>query len=94
MKAFEWTNPGTVQEAVKMLAVSGAGDIDEAPRKIAHRSFVQRREQMVGDALQLTFDVTHWNRVHASEDPIVMPLDFTDDVNWRMNAPDEDAEAA
>ena len=35
MKAFEWTNPVTVQEAVKMLAVSGAGDIDEAPRPIA-----------------------------------------------------------
>ena len=35
MKAFEWTNPATVQEAVKMLAVSGAGDIDEAPRPIA-----------------------------------------------------------
>lgn len=69
-------------------------DIDEAPRHIAHKSFVQRREQMVGDALQLTFDVTHWNRVHTSEDPIYMPLDFTDDVNWRMNAPDEDSEAA
>jgi len=35
MKAFEWTNPSTVNEAVKMLAVSGAGDIDEAPRPIA-----------------------------------------------------------
>lgn len=35
MKAFEWTNPATVQEAVKMLAVSGGGDIDEAPRPIA-----------------------------------------------------------
>ena len=34
MKAFEWTNPATVQEAVKMLAVSG-GDIDEAPRPFA-----------------------------------------------------------
>jgi xanthine dehydrogenase YagS FAD-binding subunit len=35
MKAFEWTNPATVQEAVKLLAVSEAGDIDEAPRPIA-----------------------------------------------------------
>ncbi len=34
MKAFEWTNPGSVSEAVKMLQVSG-GDIDEAPRPIA-----------------------------------------------------------
>jgi len=34
MKAFEWTNPTTVNEAVKLLAAT-AGDIDEAPRPIA-----------------------------------------------------------
>src|SRR5215207_880767 len=35
MKAFEWTNPASVSEAVKMLTVSAAGDIDDAPRPIA-----------------------------------------------------------
>jgi len=35
MKAFEWTNPATIGEAVKLLGVSSAGDIDEAPRPIA-----------------------------------------------------------
>lgn len=35
MKAFEWTNPTTVNEAVKMLTVASVGDIDEAPRPIA-----------------------------------------------------------
>lgn len=35
MKAFEWTSPATVREAVKMLTVASAGDIDEAPRPIA-----------------------------------------------------------
>ncbi len=34
MKAFEWTNPTTVNEAVKML-VASPGDIDEAPRPLA-----------------------------------------------------------
>lgn len=34
MNTFEWTNPATVQEAVKLLTASG-GDIDEAPRPIA-----------------------------------------------------------
>lgn len=34
MKSFEWTNPTTINEAVKLLSVSG-GDIDEAPRPIA-----------------------------------------------------------
>lgn len=34
MKAFEWTNPATVNEAFQLLS-PGAGDIDEAPRPIA-----------------------------------------------------------
>jgi xanthine dehydrogenase YagS FAD-binding subunit len=34
MKAFEWTNPASINDAVKMLGGS-AGDIDEAPRPIA-----------------------------------------------------------
>src|SRR5262245_46118857 len=35
MKTFEWTNPASVSEAVKMLTISAPGDIDEAPRPIA-----------------------------------------------------------
>jgi len=35
MKAFEWTNPGNINEAVKLLNVASPGDIDEAPRPIA-----------------------------------------------------------
>jgi hypothetical protein len=69
-------------------------DIDMAPRHIAHRSFQQRREQMVGDAVQLTFDVTHWNRINQHEEPIVMPMDFTDDVEWRINAPGGERKSA
>lgn len=66
-------------------------DIDEAPRHVAQKAFVQRREQMVGDAVQLTFDVMHWNRVNEAELPIDMPMDFTEDVEWRINAPDKAA---
>lgn len=70
-------------------------DIDVAPRLIAHRSFQQRREQMIGDAVQLTFDVMHWNRINEEKEmPIEMPMDFTDDVQWRINAPDDNEEAA
>ena len=54
------------------------------------KSLVQRREQMVGDGLQLTLDALHWNSIHPSEEPINLPLDFTDDVEWRINAPDEE----
>ncbi|HEX5835291.1 MAG TPA: xanthine dehydrogenase family protein subunit M [Pyrinomonadaceae bacterium] len=35
MKSFEWANPRTINEAVKLLHVSSGGDIDEAPRPIA-----------------------------------------------------------
>lgn len=69
-------------------------DIDVAPRPIAHRSFQQRREQMIGDAVQLTFDVMHWNRINEKDNPIEMPLDLTDDVEWRINAPDDNEKAA
>jgi hypothetical protein len=66
-------------------------DIDQAPRKSMLKSAVQRREQVVGDVLQLSLDLDHWNSVNPSEEAIVLPLDFTDDVEWRKNAPDERA---
>lgn len=69
-------------------------DIDEAPRKVAHKSFVQRREQMVGDAVQLTLDVDRWNRVHANEEAINMPLDFAFDVELRLSANQANDDAA
>lgn len=69
-------------------------DIDEAQRNPMLKSLVNRREQMVGDGLQLTLDVDHWNRINPDEEPIQMLMDFTDDVEWRKNAPDEEREAS
>ncbi|MGO3741423.1 hypothetical protein [Kerstersia sp.] len=69
-------------------------DIDEATRPQMLKSLINRREQMVGDGLQLSLDADHWNSIHPEESPIQIPLDFTDDVNWRKNAPDEDSKAA
>jgi hypothetical protein len=69
-------------------------DIDEAPRKPMLKSLVQRREQMVGDGLQLTLDAMHWNSIHPNEEPLKLPLDLTDDVDWRLNAPDEGEKAS
>ena len=66
-------------------------DIDEAPRHVAHKSLIQRREQMVGDACSLAFDAEHWNRINPNDEPITLPLDFTDDVEWRKNAPNDKA---
>lgn len=64
-------------------------DIDQAPRTPMLKSLINRREQMVGDGLQLTLDSDHWNSIHPDEEPILIPLDFTDDVEWRKNAPVE-----
>ena len=58
-------------------------DIDEAPREPMRKSLIARREQMVGDGLQLTFDADHWNSIHPEEEPIQIPLDFTQDIQWR-----------
>ncbi len=50
-----------------------------------------RRELMVGDGLQITYDQDHWNSIHPNEEPITLPMDFTDDIEWRKNGPDEKA---
>lgn len=60
-------------------------DIDEAPRAPMHASLTMRREQIVGDNTQLTFDAEHWSRVNPQEEPIVMPLDYTLDVELRRH---------
>lgn len=70
-------------------------DIDEAERKPMLKSLINRRQQMVGDGLQLTLDADHWNNIHPEENPIQIPMDFTEDIEERKNAPpDEDREAA
>jgi hypothetical protein len=69
-------------------------DIDEIDRRPMLKSLVQRREQMVGDGLQLSLDADHWNRIHPKDEPINLSLDLTPDVVWRKNAPDESGKAA
>jgi hypothetical protein len=60
------------------------------------KSLIQRREQMIGDGLQLSLDADHWNRINSTEEPIQIPLDFTDDVIERKLAtePVSDEEGA
>ncbi|TNE40041.1 MAG: hypothetical protein EP347_04180 [Alphaproteobacteria bacterium] len=69
-------------------------DIDEAPRGPMLKSLVCRREQMIGDGLQLTFDAEHWNRINSGDDPIEMDMDFTLDIEWRRNGKDDEEGAA
>ena len=54
-----------------------------------HKSLIMRREQMVGDGVQLTLDAMHWNNINPKEEPITIPLDFTEDNEERLNTPEE-----
>jgi len=69
-------------------------DIDEAPRKPMVKCLVQRREQMVGDGLQLTLDADHWNSIHPEDEPIDLPMDLAPDIDWRKNSPNEGSKAS
>ena len=69
-------------------------DIDDAPRHVMHKSVTNRREQVVGDLLQLTTDVEHWNRKNPSQEPLQIPLDFGPDIEWRKFGGDAGTAAA
>lgn len=55
-------------------------DIRSATRKHMQSSFRQRREQIVGDCVQLNNDIEHYNSMNPEQPPIQMLLDFRDDV--------------
>lgn len=65
-------------------------DIDEAPRAHMQTSLQLRRRQMVGDGYQLTLDAEHWNSRNQKEEPIVIDLDFTQDIAEKKHEPDDD----
>lgn len=65
-------------------------DIDEAERGPMLKSLVMRREQMVGDGLQLKLDEQHWNSIHEGDEPIDLPMDLDFDIQLRMNQAKDD----
>lgn len=67
---------------------------DQAPRFKMVKARNTRREQMIGDGLQLTLDLEHWNRINPNEEPIDADMDLTDEILWRKNAPGEDKKAS
>jgi hypothetical protein len=54
-------------------------------------SLVMRREQMVDDGLQLTFDMEHWNSIRPESERIELPMDLTFDIELRRAARDDEA---
>lgn len=64
------------------------GDIDDpnAPHEHFVKSFGQRRQQIVGDCVQLKTDVDVYNSYRRPDEPIQVILDFTVDVEERKYA--------
>jgi hypothetical protein len=60
--------------------------LQSAPRAHMQRAFIQRREQVVGDLVQLATDVDAYNAMHKDEEPIQLVLDFKADVEERRAA--------
>jgi hypothetical protein len=60
--------------------------LQTAPREHMQKAFVQRREQVVGDLVQLQTDVDAYNAMHADAEPIQLVLDFNADVEERRAA--------
>jgi hypothetical protein len=54
-----------------------------APRRHMQMAFTQRRNQIIGDCVQLKTDVDVYNDANEDEAPIQLVLDFTDDVAER-----------
>ena len=67
-------------------------NIDEAPRPVIVKAFNLRREQMVGDGLQLSYDQDRWNAQHKEEEEIQLDFDFGFDIELRKHAADAEDE--
>lgn len=65
-------------------------DMEDATRGQMLYSLTDRRQQMVGDAVHLKIDEMIWNNKHAEEEQIQLPMDFTYDVEERLNSPGYD----
>jgi hypothetical protein len=60
--------------------------IEKANRKQMVKSLIGRREQMVADGLQLTYDQDYWNSINPNEKEIQMVMDFAQDIEERKFA--------
>jgi hypothetical protein len=67
---------------------------DSAPRHRMVKGLTLYREQMVDEAVIGTNTADHWSRLNPDQQPLEFTTDLTDDVKWRLNAPEENGGAA
>jgi hypothetical protein len=65
--------------------------LGEAPLQHMQKAFTQRREQIVGDCLQLKIDVDAYNALNDDQPAIQLELDFTYDIEERLALTDRAA---
>ena len=63
----------------------------DAPREHMQKALIQRREQIVGDCVQLSTDVDAYNALHKEQTPIQMIFDFREDIEERKFSGEEAA---
>ncbi len=70
----------TQKTGTRTLALWADMDDPNAPNAHFVKAFAQRRQQIVGDCVQLATDVDVYNEKRSPVEPIQIPLDFTLDV--------------
>lgn len=88
MREEHYTDPQgrrvRTKHAAKFPAADGQttlwDDIRTTERPFMERAFKGRRDQIVGDCVQLDVDVSSFNENSCPDDPIPMLFDFQDDV--------------
>ena len=79
-RRYRAMHAATEKRGTKTLSLWADMDAPNAPHSHFVRSFAQRRQQIVGDCLQLKTDVDVYNDKLEHTEPIQIPLDFTLDV--------------
>ena len=79
-RRYRAKHAATHKKGNKTLSLWADLDDPEAPHNHFVRSFAPRRQQIVGDCLQLKTDVDVYNDKREPDEPIQVPLDFTLDV--------------
>lgn len=79
-RRYRAKHAATHKKGNKTLSLWADLDDPNVPHGHFVRSFAQRRQQIVGDCLQLKTDVDVYNDKRDLAEPIQVPLDFTLDV--------------
>lgn len=70
------------------------GELDPATRTKMDSHKTILRDQSVGDVWEATKKCMRWSRLHPGEQPVLFDPDFTLDMEWKLNAPKRDEDAA